>query len=46
MEIPMEIQTKFISVHCKKKYATVWNQKLHIGEHSGISSLKIENSGI
>jgi hypothetical protein len=23
--------------HCKKKYAAVWNQKLYIGEYSGIS---------
>jgi hypothetical protein len=32
--------------HCKKKYAAVWNQKLYLGEYSGISSLKLKNSGI
>jgi hypothetical protein len=30
----------------KKKYAAVWNQKLYIGEYSGINSLKLKNSGI
>jgi hypothetical protein len=25
---------------------SVWNQKLYIGEYSGISSLKLNNSGI
>jgi hypothetical protein len=29
-----------------KKYAAVWNQNLYIGEYSGISSLKLKNSGI
>jgi hypothetical protein len=33
-------------LHCKKKYGAVWNQKLYIGEYSGISSLKLKNSGI
>jgi hypothetical protein len=37
----------FSRLHCKKKkYAAVWNQKLYIGEYSGISSLKLKNSGI
>jgi hypothetical protein len=34
----------FDSIHCKKKYAAVWNQKLYIGEYSGISSSKLKNS--
>jgi hypothetical protein len=29
-------------IHCKKKHATVWSQKLYIGEYSGINSLKLK----
>jgi hypothetical protein len=32
--------------HCKKKVCGSWNQKLYIGEYSGIYSLKLKNSGI
>jgi hypothetical protein len=41
----MLVNNKYATL-LKKKYAAVWNQKLYIGEYSGISSLKLKNSGI
>jgi hypothetical protein len=34
------------SCHTVKKVCGSWNQKLYIGEYSGIYSLKLKNSGI
>jgi hypothetical protein len=38
------IQVGPFYIHCKKMYAAVLNQKLYIGEYSGISSSKLKNS--
>jgi hypothetical protein len=35
-----------MAFHTVKKDAAIWNQKLYIGEFSGISSIKLKNSGI
>jgi hypothetical protein len=45
-EEPVLLIESLMPFPVKKKYATVWNQKLNIGEYSGISSLKLKNSGI
>jgi hypothetical protein len=50
MRMEIERETDYINryMYTVKKYAAVWNQKLYIpvGEYSGISSLKLKNSGI
>jgi hypothetical protein len=35
-----------VTYHTVKKVCGSWNQKLYIGEYSGIYSLKLKNSGI
>jgi hypothetical protein len=39
-------QSRNLEVYTVKKVCGSWNQKLYIGEYSGIYSLKLKNSGI